>query len=229
MRFDGLVRKLFLLCALVCSAAASYVGVSVWRAGNQSGVTASKAHGVSASQPVNPFASATGTHLIAFVITASDCGWSSRPATMRAIGGIRQALRSAYGNAYADVSVIGVDLDQDLSGGLRFLAELGDGRLGGAFDQVIVGGSWLNEEVVRFVWRERIAQAAAPEIVILERPISAESYLSTSTILVQSDRLLATIIGSAAILQWVRDGLPLQHASYAGGSLHGTTSGRPTQ
>ena len=65
---------------------------------------------------------------------------------------------------------------------------------------------------MRFVWREGITEAASPQIVVIERSVSTESYLSTSTIQVESDRLVINLIGSADIMQWIRLGLPLRLA-----------------
>lgn len=208
------VRSALAWSVLLGSIVASYVAVSIWQVERGSGAAASEADVASAGADVNPFASANGTHLIAFVITESDCGWSALPSTMEAVGSIREALRSAYGDSYAQVTVVGVALDRNLDAGLRFLADLGKGRLDGAFDQVSVGGSWLNEQVVQFVWRGGITQAAIPQVVVVERQVNTESY--PATIGVQSDRLLVNPIGTAEITQWVREGLPLDYTPYRG-------------
>lgn len=192
----------------------AYLGVGVWlNYPNQQPQISLEGESALALPQTNPFASADGTHLIAFVITASNCGWSTRPNTMKAMGSIRTQLRAEYGAAYAAVRVVGVALDRDLDAGLQFLSDIGEGQPGGAFDQVIVGGSWLNEQIVRFVWREGIAQAASPQVVVIERPVSTSSYLSTASIEVQNDRFLTNPAGSADIVQWIREGLPLDYES----------------
>lgn len=48
-----------------------------------------------------------------------------------------------------------------------------------------VGGSWLNEEVVRFVWRDSVAPAASPQVIVIARPVNTANYLS-GKIVVQS-------------------------------------------
>ena len=55
----------------------------------------------STAAPVNPFNS--GTHLIAYVVASSDCGWSTLPQTMDAVGRLRGVLREAHGERYAEV------------------------------------------------------------------------------------------------------------------------------
>lgn len=210
----GLPRTALAAVVLLGSITASYLSVTVWQTQRVSGVAVSEAGVASSSTPVNPFADVNGTHLIAFVFTSSDCGWSADQATMDAVGSIRSKMRSAHGGSYAEVSVVGVALDDDLEAGLRFLSELGNGTAEDAFDQVIVGGSWLNEQVVRFVWREHVAKAASPQVVVIERPVNTESYLLTSTIHVDSDRLVVNPVGSAEIIQWINQGLRLDYSPY---------------
>ena len=41
-------------------------------------------------------------------------------------------------------------------------SKIAKGGLPATFDQISVGQSWLNEDVVRLVWREGIASAASP-------------------------------------------------------------------
>ena len=163
----------------------------------------------STHRPINPFASANGKHLIAFIVTASDCGWSSRPSTMAAIGGIREGLRSTYLGSYARVTVVGIALDQDPRVGYDFLRRIGSGELDRSFDQVVAGGSWLNEAIVRFVWQDQIAEASSPQIVVIERQVATSMYVQTSAIEASGNRVRANPVGSDAILRWVQAGFPL--------------------
>jgi hypothetical protein len=196
---------------LVASMIASYTGVSVWwhrRLANNA-ASNSNVNGEVASTRVNPFASANGTHLIAFVVMASDCPWSKQPAGMEAIRSLRAKMRAVHGRSYAQVNVVGVALDTDLDAGLRFLSDVGKKRPGDAFDQVVVGGSWLNEQIVRFVWRERVTEAAIPQALVIERPVNTDSYLATYTIGVQDDRVVAHPKGATKLITWINQGVPL--------------------
>ena len=159
--------------AMITSAAMSYIIIGAWREAATL-KTAAMAK-PSPAPPVNPFASASGLNLIAYVITSSDCGWSRLPATLHAVSSIREKLLAAHGKKYAKVSVVGVALDSDPDKGIAFLKEMGRGKIGGAFDQIVVGGSWLNEQIVRVVWRERMASAASPQVVVVERLVDTES------------------------------------------------------
>lgn len=193
--------KSFLVFVLVASVVATYsfLSTSRWQP---------PAVGAGAGAPYLP---AAGTHLIAFVMTASDCGWSNHESMKGAFRSIRPMLRSVHGTSYAQVTVIGVALDEDPDIGLRFLAELGNGSVGAAFDQVVVGGRWLNDEVVRFVWRERAADAATPQVVVVERPVIASSWQSDFTMSVDPDRVIGKVSGATDILAWLDRRAPLSN------------------
>lgn len=206
-------RKALAMSVLLGSIVTSYFGMGIWQQRTSVSLPTSS-DVVGAGEAVNPFASANGMHLIAFVVTASSCGWSTLPATMEAIGRIREELQLAHGDSYAQVSVVGVALDGDLDAGLQFLADLGKGKPSKAFDQVSVGGSWLNEQVVRFVWREGLAPNRTPQVILIERPVNTESYLSSATIEVQSDRLVVNPIGSVEMLDWIDQGVPLDYSPF---------------
>lgn len=207
VRLMRYLSRFALLLVLLTSAGASYIGLSsLLNARPMARLTGLPDD---SAPPVNPFAADDGMHLIAFVFASSECGWSSRPETMRAVKGIREAMRAVFDSTYARVSVIAVSTDTDLNIGLRFLREVGGGDLNGAFDQIMVGGSWLNEQAIRFIWRERIAEAGVPQIVVIERPVITASYMVSSTIGVLGDRLRANPVGSTAIMQWVQSGFPL--------------------
>ena len=197
---------------LGASISASYAGASLLRQPRPDEMAACFQAAGENETLVNPFASANGTHLIAFVVTASDCGWSTLPAGIEAIRSLRAEMNSVYGDSYAEVRVVGVALDSDLDAGLRFLADIGRGAPSGAFDQVIVGGSWLNEQIVRFVWRERIAQAATPQIVVVERKVDSQAYLSSSSLGVEDDTVVANPAGAEEVVTWLKQGMPLGKA-----------------
>ncbi len=216
-RCRGVSARKYLLPGLVLlgSIMASYLVVSRWLAIPRASVdVAFDDSGASDTTPVDPFASVNGTHLIVYVIAASDCGWSTLPTVTEAIGDIRERLQSAHGASYAQISVIGVALDRDLGAGLRFLSDLGNGRPDGAFDQITVGGGWFNEQVVRLVWEEGVAQAASPQVIVIERSVNTETYPLTSTIEIQDDKLLANPVGGTELIQWIDDGLPLDQTAY---------------
>ena len=162
----------------------------------------------------NPFEGANGKHLIAFVIAASDCGWSTRPEVMLAVGSLRGTLANAHRDKYVQIGVVGIALDQDLTKGLGFLAKIAHDDLAGTFDQVSVGGSWLNEHIVQLVWTDSMAKPASPQVLVVERSVDTREYLSATHIGLQPDVVVANLVGSAQIVRWIQDGVPLRRDTH---------------
>lgn len=214
----GWAKKSLSGLVLLVSMAASYVGLSILQPRPKGAASHVISVNKSGGARVNPFASVDGTNLIAFVVTASDCAWSKQPAGMEAIRSVGAKLRAVHGGSYAQVSVIGVALDRDLDTGLQFLSHLGKGRPGALFDQLFVGGSWLNEQIVRFVWREHVTKASIPQVLVIERHVSTKAYLVTFAIAVQDDRVVANPTGVAELITWIKRGVPLNrpHAGLLG-------------
>lgn len=210
-RWSVWAKRLLWASVFAGSLVVSYTGVSVMQ--QQLRPTAATSDmgrdDAGDEERVNPFASANGTHLIAYVIAASDCGWSSQPGVITAVRAMRAQMASVHGGSYAQVSVVGVALDSDIDAGLRFLSDIGSRTPAGAFDQIIVGGSWLNEQIVRFVWRDGFTEAALPQVLVIERPVNTAPYLLNRTLGVQDDKVVAREIGSRAIVSWLEGGVPI--------------------
>jgi hypothetical protein len=205
-RWQTWLAKTAWLGVVVASIIASYVAVGALR---QRVAESGKVD----AGPGRPFEPANGTHLIVYVVGAAECGWSNHPSMLSAYKTIRNVLRTFHGSKYAQITVIGVAIDQDINVGLKYLSTAGGGRYEDAFDQIVVGGSWLNEEIVRFAWQERATKASTPQIVLVERPVSAEGYRQTYTLGVEKDRVLAVKIGAESILAWINQGAPLNDGS----------------
>ncbi len=215
---SAVAAKAGAVLVVLASMFVSYTTVSAWRGGEAdrgAQVFGPDLTSIASSDeaPANPFADVHGTHLVAYVFTASDCGWSAMPESMEAIGNVRDELRTAHGDSYANITVVGVALDHDVQAGVDFLAKISDGAMDSAFDQISVGESWLNEHVVRFAWRDSSAQAMTPSVVLVERPISTDDYLETSRIDVEEDKFLMSVGGRVAMRTWINSGVPITSRS----------------
>lgn len=201
------------VCVLIGSIAAAYSASSEWVADRGAQISRSEGLGPDVEvegEPYNPFASEHGTNLIVYLFVDSQCGWSQLLAAHDPVHSLRAKVRSVHGS-YAQVRVIGVDLDEDLEVGLRFLETLGNGSVSEAFDQIIVGGSWLNDHMVRLAWREGTIEASTPQVLIIERPVDVESYASTYAIELGEDRVVANLVGHDEITEWMREGYPIKN------------------
>jgi hypothetical protein len=200
-------RLLSIVIGVVCLIV-GYVVTSVWRAevGSATPVSAKNAAATKrpAVAPVNPFAN--GSYLVAYVLFASDCGFSELPGSKDAISRLRATLLKSQGASFAAVRVVAVDLDKDVKPGLDFISQLQHGATAPVFDQVEVGGSWLNEEFVRLGWQKGMAKPAIPQVVLVTRPVDSRTYLSNAHLSVGADSVLADIVGAADIAAWVAGG-----------------------
>ncbi len=146
-----------------------------------------------------------GEQLVAYAFGGSHCGFCNKPETKAAFGALRQVLtsRHARGGRYAAVTVVGVAIDDNLDSGLAYLRSLGEG----AFDQVSVGRGWQNENVVRLIRQQRVANAGVPLVVVLRRKLSAT--LAPLTMNYTADSVVVVVQGSTEIADWVRNGARL--------------------
>jgi hypothetical protein len=207
-------RRAFLRLSLIVfvvgsSAAGSYYMARTWsNSASKSNVRVTNADSLAMRLDADSLARnrfPSGEYLVAFAFLASDCGFSSEAQLMKAVRVMRDSLRGSHGTRYAGVSVIGVAVDEDIDAGLRYLRNLM--RTAKSFDQISVGGSWLNEYVAELIWRRGITIAATPQVVLIRRLIDATSY--PQTIHVQADSVLSVVAGRDDIIAWVNAGTPL--------------------
>jgi len=59
------------------------------------------------------------------------------------------------------------------------------------------------------VWRDRIGEPVSPQVIVIERPIDTNDYVTRARIGVQSDRLVADVKGEGQLVLWVKQGMPL--------------------
>lgn len=122
---------------------------------------------------------------------------------------VRRTLTSRYVSTgtYASVFVIGVAVDLDLHIGLRYLESIGLD----AFDQISIGSGWQNDNIVRLLRREKIAEAALPLIIVAQRGLSADLE-PLRLVYSASDTVMRVIQGGDAIVQWANDEMPINES-----------------
>lgn len=145
----------------------------------------------------------TGLYLLAYVVVASDCGFCTEPQSKRALANFRDSLVKANSSKYAAVRVIGVSIDHDLEAGVKYL-ERYRSDLPMAFDQIMVGGSWLNEFMVAHAWRDHRASVSVPQVLFFKRHVDARAY--PKEIGVSPDTLVFQFTGRDSLLAFVNGG-----------------------
>lgn len=201
-------RRVMVFVAAIGSAAVTYLVASAFT--SHDSLVASRPQPLARQAPVPaqppPAPFAGGTHLIAYVVVASDCGFCSEKFAKQALAMVRPSLRSAHGQAFGQVSVIGVVMDADLMKAMQYVADLGRGET--VFDQLSLGGGWLNDDVAHLIWRDGLGPPSVPQILVFERYVGTEAW--PRALDVRPDSLVLTVTGRDELIRWVGDGTPLR-------------------
>jgi len=132
-------------------------------------------------------------------IGSSTCGAHRNEGLRAAIETAKRALAERSTAAGRQFTSAGVAIDWRIEDGIEFLAAFGE------FDEIIVGGSWLNSGAIRYVWEDFPGSSVVPQVVVVRRPVT----VSSSTISVGEEELLARLAGADQIMEWVDLGAPL--------------------
>lgn len=143
-----------------------------------------------------------GREIVAVYFGASTCGPCLLPSVKDAVRAMKPLLDGQAKQAHAAFSVIGVSTDWQTAKGSEFLAPLG------LFDQVVVGGNWMNLAVEHLVWRDPKGSPALPQVLVFDRTVNPEGR----TITFSEPNLLRRVTGSDSIVAWVAAGAPITDA-----------------
>jgi len=91
---------------------------------------------------------------------------------------------------------MGTSLDWDAETGMQFLGTFG------RFDEVAVGGNWLNQSAVAGILRKERAEASVPQLVVSTRSVTVDA----AGIVIQGHEEILRINGASAITKWVDAG-----------------------
>lgn len=142
----------------------------------------------------------SGPQIILVIVGAKSCAACSRDEFAPAIETLKLNALDASRSASRSYMVVGAAVDGRPSDGLALLEGLG------AFDQIAVGGSWLNMAAVRYVWETFPGEPTIPQVIVLERDIE----MNESGIRVADERLLTRLVGIDEILDAAQEGMRLQ-------------------
>jgi len=148
----------------------------------------------------------TGPHLLAYVLVSANCSVCARDEVKSSVAQIRGRLRAKYGLRFKRIAVIGVAVDKDLKGGLGYLSGLGLDR----FDEVDIGGGWLNEQFTDRIWRAGVSEALVPQVILATRWVESRGDPSMR-LDVRPDTVLRVVKGGSEIVQWIKRGTPLEY------------------
>jgi hypothetical protein len=162
------------------------------------GVAARRAQGAPEARYTPPHRFATGGEVVMVFVATSNCRANKEkgfPAVLERAKVAAARRARAEGKQFR---VIAVAIDDDPRVGLRFLRKFG------AFDEISLGGNWINHDVVRYVWRDLPYRPGVPQVVVVERQIRKER----ATIWVSQEREVRRLLGTDEIRRWSDAGAP---------------------
>ena len=112
-------------------------------------------------------ASRSGYQTMVVLIGSMSCGASKMPGVHDAVKSIVAEFRSYARTRGEGFSAVGVAMDVNHKSGREFL------RPFGPFDQIMIGGGWLNQAVVTYVVRDHPARLAIPQVLVVRRHIGS--------------------------------------------------------
>lgn len=170
---------------------AAWKGGTVWR------------HAAASSAGYTPaYRFRTGKEVVMIFVGTSTCRASTEkgfPEVLERVKLAAQRRATAEGKQFR---VIGVAIDNDPEVGLGFLRKFGK------FDELSLGGNWVNQDVVRYVWRDMPYRPSIPQLVLVEREIRKE----TTAVWVSQERELRRLLGTDEIRRWGDAGAPFTGA-----------------
>lgn len=188
MKLASSVRSLAMIPAMALAVAAAWVGgVAVryrWIAPRQPAVDRYVPGARVRSGPEDVFV----------FVGASFCAACRDPGLPPLVERAKLASARRAADEHHRFRAIGVSIDWNQPRGLKLLRDFGE------FDEVAAGGNWLNDEAVKYVWRDVPGRAVVPQIILLERTISAQP----NGITVGREVLRERLIGEGEIRTWVR-------------------------
>ncbi len=202
-QLSGRVMVLFVV-VVGTSLLASYRATRAWRQSSRPRRAETAAVNSSGARESRIYPS--GRYLIAYTLLSSQCGVCRDKRTRQAIEVLRDSLRARHSTEFAAISVVGVAIDDDLSAGVRYLRRMGGSRQ--VFDELSVGGSWLNEFMTTLVWRDGMGRAEVPQVLLVTRHVNALGF--PRFIDVQGDSLLLNVPGRDSLIAWVNNGTPIR-------------------
>lgn len=146
----------------------------------------------------------SGHQIVAVVLAASWCVGSQGAGFQRNVAEMQDSLGKKAVRDGESLSMLGVALDWSIPDGVAYLGHLG------RFDQIMVGGNWLNEGALRYIWRDSAGVPVLPQVVLLDRWIGIANVItarardtSTQALSIDSERVVARMLGPKAISDWV--------------------------
>ena len=141
----------------------------------------------------------SGREVVLVFLGASFCGAHRRPGFPQLVEDAKERVQRQALASGRQFRAHAVSLDWKTDAALDFLKGFGE------FDEMSLGGNWVSDGAVRYVWRDMPGDPAVPQVILLERTID----VSKAATEVKDERVLKRVLGTDEIEEWVRAGAPL--------------------
>jgi hypothetical protein len=131
-----------------------------------------------------------GRHEVAVFLGMAACGSCRLPELPGAVRLLLDSLRKDAARRGDRFSTLGVVLDDPSPTVIRWLNQFG------TFDEIAVGGNWLNTAVAKMVWDDHTAKPGVPQLILLRHDVEATS----TSIQVGADSVLRRWLGARQLV-----------------------------
>lgn len=151
-----------------------------------------------------------GNELVMVFVGSPTCGASTDPAVARLVREAADHLRARSVGEDARMVSVGVSLNWVPGEGWRYLSRIMN------FDEVVIGRSWVNSELIELVWEYPHAIAATPQIIVFRQNVTPPSDTVRASLRRETPTVWAT--GPNGIRDWAEAGYPLSWRNALAGS-----------
>lgn len=149
-----------------------------------------------------------GSELVMVYLGTPTCGYCTRPEMAPMVRDAAATLRATAMEEGVHFVTVGVSANWVPGQGWRFLDDIMD------FDEVVIGRSWLNSEVVALGWDHPGVDVVTPQIIVYRQSVVAPSDSTRGSI--SREAPLVRVSGLPVIQRWVDAGCPLEWRNQGG-------------
>jgi hypothetical protein len=131
-------------------------------------------------------------------IVSSGCRYCADPDLPELLRSAIGAVGRASVERDSPLRTIGIGVDEDPSTGLQALSRFGE------FNEIVIGGGWMNLGAREFIWVTHQGVAAVPQLVVL----NSQAEMLGARLSFNSD-VLMRLVGQDDLKRWERQGFRL--------------------
>lgn len=141
------------------------------------------------STPVN-----AGRELVMVYVGSSRCAYSNDPSVPGVLQVIAESLETFAHSHKGSVVRLGIGVSPSVSQGAAYFR-----RFDGMFDELILGRSWVNTGMMRYVLRDFQSVPVTPQLIVTTRRLHDSVLDGLKTWTVSDESLVLRRVGLAAI------------------------------